>query len=219
MDIITSFIDIALNLDHYLGNIINLFGLWTYVILFLVVFAETGIIILSFLPGDTLLFVIGALSASGKLDLGFTMIILSIAAILGDTVNYHIGKYIGPKIFNKEESKLFSKKHLLRAHNFYEKYGGKTIILARFIPIIRAFAPFVAGIGTMSYKKFLLYNVVGGILWVVSLSYAGFLFGNIPIVRDNFAIVIIAIVIISNLPAIISELSRRLRKNKSKEIK
>ena len=142
------------------------------------------------------------------------MIILSIAAILGDTVNYHIGKYIGPKIFNKEESKLFSKKHLLRAHDFHEKYGGKTIILARFIPIIRAFAPFVAGIGTMSYKKFLLYNVVGGISWVVIISYAGFLFGNIPVVRDNFSIVIIAIVIISNLPAIVSELIRRLWKNK-----
>lgn len=172
MDLLTHLLDIILNLDNYLGYIISLFGLWTYVILFIVIFSETGIIILSFLPGDSLLFVIGALSATNKLDLWTCIILLSIAAILGDTINYSIGKFIGPKIFTKDESKLFSKKNLLYAHNFYEKYGGKTIIIARFIPIIRAFAPFVAGIGTMPYKKFILYNIIGGSI----LDYTNYFF-------------------------------------------
>lgn len=214
MDFTHLIIDIALNLDSYLGYIINSFGLWTYVILFAVIFAETGIIVVSFLPGDSLLFVIGALSAGGHLNLILSMIILIIAAILGDTVNYYIGHYIGPKIFSKEDSRLFNKRHLMEAHNFYEKYGGKTIILARFIPIIRAFAPFVAGIGTMPYKRFLSYNIIGAILWVVIVTLIGYFFGNIPIVKDNFSLVVVAIVFISVLPVIVNELIRNYRKRK-----
>lgn len=219
MDFTHHIIDMALNLDSYLGYIINYFGLWTYIILFWVVFAETGIIVLSFLPGDSLLFVIGALSAEGHLNLIFSIIILSLAAILGDTINYYIGKYIGPKIFSKEDSKLFNKRHLIEAHNFYEKYGGKTIILARFIPILRAFAPFIAGIGTMPYKKFLSYNIIGGILWVLIVTTIGYFFGNIPIVKDNFSFVVVAIILISVLPVVINELIRNHRKRKNLKIK
>lgn len=219
MDFAHHLIDMALNLDSYLGYIINYFGLWTYVVLFGVVFAETGIIVVSFLPGDSLLFVIGALSAEGHLNLIFSIIILSLAAILGDTINYYIGKYIGPKIFSKEDSKLFNKRHLVEAHNFYEKYGGKTIILARFIPVLRAFAPFVAGIGTMSYKKFLSYNIIGGILWVLIVTTIGYFFGNIPIVKDNFSFVVVAIILISVLPVVINELIRNHRKRKNLKIK
>lgn len=219
MDFTHHIIDMALNLDSYLGYIINYFGLWTYIILFWVVFAETGIIVLSFLPGDSLLFVIGALSAEGHLNLIFSIIILSLAAILGDTINYYIGKYIGPKIFSKEDSKLFNKRHLIEAHNFYEKYGGKTIILARFIPILRAFAPFVAGIGTMPYKKFLSYNIIGGMLWVLIVTTIGYFFGNIPIVKDNFSFVVVAIILISVLPVVINELIRNHRKRKNLKIK
>ncbi|MDR2967077.1 MAG: VTT domain-containing protein [Methanobacteriaceae archaeon] len=188
-------------------------GLWTYVILFAVVFSETGLIFLSFLPGDSLLFIIGALSANDKLDLIFIMISLSIAAILGDTVNYHIGKFIGPKIFNKKDSKFFNMKYLVETHDFYEKYGGKTIVIARLIPIIRGFMPFVAGIGTMPYKRFLFYNIIGGVLWVVIVTSAGYFFGNIPIVKDNFFIVVVAIVIISVLPVVINELRKNYNGN------
>ncbi|MBZ9571076.1 DedA family protein [Methanobrevibacter sp. TMH8] len=216
MDFTHQVIDIVLNLDTYLGYIINLFGLWTYAILFAVIFAETGIIVVAFFPGDSLLFVIGALSAGGHLNLLFSVVLLSIAAILGDTVNYYIGKYIGPKIFSKEDSKLFNKKHLIEAHKFYEKYGGKTIILARFIPVIRVFAPFIAGIGTMPYKKFLLYNMIGGVLWVLSATLMGYFFGNIPIVKDNFSLVVLGIVLISAVPIIINELIRNYKKGKNK---
>ncbi|OQD58011.1 hypothetical protein MBBAR_30c00110 [Methanobrevibacter arboriphilus JCM 13429 = DSM 1125] len=217
MELTNQIIDIILNLDIYLGYLINLFGPLTYLILFSVVFCETGIILISFLPGDSLIFIVGALSAGGELNLILSIIILSIAAILGDTVNYHIGKYIGPKIFNKESSRLFNKKHLIEAHDFYEKYGGKTIILARFIPIIRAFAPFVAGIGLMPYKKFLSYNVIGGITWVLIFTLIGYFFGNLPIVKDNFSFLVIAIVVISGLPILLQLIMKRKKKidNKS----
>lgn len=211
MDFTTQLLDIILHLDKYLDHIISLFGLWTYLILFTVIFSETGVIVLSFFPGDSLLFVIGALAASNQLDLLSCMIILSIAAILGDTLNYHIGKFVGPKIFTKEESKLFRKKNLIYARDFYEKHGGKTVIIARFMPVIRAFAPFVAGIGIMPYKKFLLYNVIGAISWVVSITSLGFLFGNIPWVKNNFSVVVISIILISILPIIIAELRKKLR--------
>lgn len=211
MDFTNQIIDIILNLDIYLGYVISLFGSLTYLILFLVVFCETGIIIVSFLPGDSLLFIIGALSAGGALNLIVSIIILSLAAILGDTVNYQIGKYIGPKIFNKESSKLFNKNHLIEAHDFYEEYGGKTIILARFIPIIRAFAPFVAGIGLMPYKKFLSYNIIGGVAWVLIFTLIGYFFGNLPIVKDNFSLLVIAIIVISGLPIVIQLIMKKIK--------
>ncbi|WP_042703114.1 DedA family protein [Methanobrevibacter arboriphilus] len=211
MDFTNQIIDIILNLDIYLGYVISLFGSLTYLILFLVVFCETGIIIVSFLPGDSLLFIIGALSAGGALNLIVSIIILSLAAILGDTVNYQIGKYIGPKIFNKESSKLFNKNHLIEAHDFYEEYGGKTIILARFIPIIRAFAPFVAGIGLMPYKKFLSYNIIGGVAWVLIFTLIGYFFGNLPIVKDNFSLLVIAIVVISGLPIVLQLIMKKIK--------
>ncbi|GLI11695.1 membrane protein [Methanobrevibacter arboriphilus] len=211
MDFTNQIIDIILNLDIYLGYVISLFGSLTYLILFLVVFCETGIIIVSFLPGDSLLFIIGALSAGGALNLIVSIIILSLAAILGDTVNYQIGKYIGPKIFNKEGSKLFNKNHLIEAHYFYEEYGGKTIILARFIPIIRAFAPFVAGIGLMPYKKFLSYNIIGGVAWVLIFTLIGYFFGNLLIVKDNFSLLVIAIVVISGLPIVIQLIMKKIK--------
>ena len=212
MDFISQIIHISLNLDTYLVYIVNSFGLWSYVILFLVIFSETGTIVVSFLPGDSLLFVVGALSAKSHLNVVFVIMILSFAAILGDTVNYHIGKFIGPKIFNKQNSKLFSKKHLMEAHDFYEKYGSRTIILARFIPIIRAFAPFVAGIGSMPYKKFLSYNIFGGVLWITLIVSIGYLFGNIPIIKDNFSFLIVFIIVISVLPILLKELLRKYRK-------
>lgn len=211
MDFTNQIIDIILNLDIYLGYVISLFGSLTYLILFLVVFCETGIIIISFLPGDSLLFIIGALSAGGALNLIVSIIILSLAAILGDTVNYQIGKYIGPKIFNKEGSKLFNKNHLIEAHDFYEEYGGKTIILARFIPIIRAFAPFVAGIGLMPYKKFLSYNIIGGVAWVLIFTLIGYFFGNLPIVKDNFSLLVIVIIVISGLPIVIQLIMKKIK--------
>jgi membrane-associated protein len=216
MEFTNQIIDIILNLDIYLGYLINLFGPLTYLILFSVVFCETGIIVISFLPGDSLLFIVGALSAGGELNLIFSIVILSIAAILGDTLNYHIGKFIGPKIFNKESSRLFNKKHLIEAHEFYEEYGGKTIILARFIPIIRAFAPFVAGIGLMPYKKFLSYNVIGGIAWVLIFTLIGYFFGNLPIVKDNFSFLVIAIIVISGLPIVIQLIMKRMKEMDNK---
>lgn len=212
MDFISQIIHISLNLDTYLVYIVNSFVLWSYVILFLVIFSETGTIVVSFLPGDSLLFVVGALSAKSHLNVVFVIMILSFAAILGDTLNYHIGKFIGPKIFNKQNSKLFSKKHLMEAHDFYEKYGARTIILARFIPIIRAFAPFVAGIGSMPYKKFLSYNIFGGVLWITLIVSIGYLFGNIPIIKDNFSFLIVFIIVISVLPILLKELLRKYRK-------
>lgn len=212
MDLVNYIINLMLNLDIYLSYIINLFGIWTYLLLFVVVFSETGIIFLSFLPGDSLLFVIGALSANGEINFFFSIILLTLAAILGDTINYSIGKYVGPKIFNKENSIFFNKNHLIEAHDFYEKYGGKTIILGRFIPVIRAFAPFIAGIGKMPYKKFLSFNIIGGFLWVMLIVSIGYLFGNIPIIKNNLSIIIIIIVAISILPIIVKNLLKRFNK-------
>lgn len=194
------FIDIFLHLDTYLQTIVQQYSTLSYAILFLVVFLETGVVATPFLPGDSLLFAAGALSASGALRPEIIFFSLFVAAVLGDTANYHIGKYIGPKIFNRENSFLFHKEHLLRAQSFYEKYGGKTIVLARFMPVIRTFAPFVAGIGKMSYKKFLAYNAIGGALWCSLFIFGGYFFGNIPFVQDNFNLVVLAIIFISIIP-------------------
>jgi membrane-associated protein len=209
MELLLKGIDILLHLDKYLDLMIQTMGIWSYVIIFLIIFCETGLVVTPILPGDSLLFAIGTFAALGSFDITVVLILLTIAAIAGDTVNYWIGNYLGPKVFHYEDSRFFKKKHLERTHHFYERHGGKTIIIARFIPIIRTFAPFVAGIGSMTYRKFLSYNVVGGILWIFSLTLAGYFFGNIPIVRKNFSLVIMAIVVISVLPGVIEYLRQR----------
>ena len=209
MELIKDFTDILIHLDKYLDSIIRSYGTLTYVILFLIIFCETGLVITPILPGDSLLFATGTFAALGSLDVGLIIILLSIAAIAGDTVNYWIGYLVGPKVFSKEKSRLFNKEYLDRTHHFYQKYGGKTIIIARFIPIIRTFAPFVAGIGRMTYKRFIIYNILGGIGWIVTFVLGGYFFGNIPLVKNNFALIILAIIIISILPAIIEYLRQR----------
>lgn len=196
-------IDVILHLDKYLVEFTTQYGFWIYLILFLIVFCETGLVVTPFLPGDSLLFAVGTLCAVGEINITMILFLLIIAAILGDSINYWIGNIIGPKAFHYEDSKWFNKKYLERTHQFYEKYGGKTIIIARFVPIIRTFAPFVAGIGQMTYSRFLLYNVVGGIAWVSLLLYAGYFFGNVPIVKKNFSLVILIIIILSIMPAVI----------------
>ena len=202
MDIIINFIDFFIHLDKYLPIIIQSFGIWAYVIVFLVIFCETGLVVTPVLPGDSLLFALGAFAAQGALNIEALCVLLCVAAIAGDTVNYTIGHYIGPKVFHYEDSRFFKKEYLLRTHQFYEKHGGKTIIIAQFMPIIRTFAPFVAGVGSMTYSKFILFNITGCITWVCLFLLGGYFFGNIPSVKNNFTIVIIAIVIISVMPGV-----------------
>jgi membrane-associated protein len=213
MELLLSFIDYFIHLDRHLGTLIQHFGGWIYLILFLIIFCETGLVVTPILPGDSLLFALGAFAANpylkGPLELEWLLVLLCIAAIAGDSVNYAIGKYLGPKVFHYEDSRLFRKEYLERTHRFYEKYGGKTIVIARFMPIIRTFAPFVAGIGQMTYSKFIIYNIVGGILWITSLLLAGYYFGNIRIVKDNFTLVILAIVILSVMPGFFEYLRQR----------
>ena len=213
MELLLKGMDILLHLDKYLDIMIQTMGLWSYVIIFVIIFCETGLVVTPVLPGDSLLFAIGTFAAIGSFDLFTVTAVLTVAAIAGDTANYWIGHYLGPKVFHYEGSRFFNKQHLERTHQFYEKYGGKTIIIARFIPVIRTFAPFVAGIGSMTYRKFLAYNVVGGILWIFSLTLAGYFFGNIPVVRKNFSLVIMAIVVISCLPGVIEYLRQRGKGN------
>jgi membrane-associated protein len=209
MELLLKGMDILLHLDKYIDIMIQTMGLWSYVILFLIIFCETGLVVTPVLPGDSLLFTVGTFAAIGSFDLTLVLVIMTVAAIGGDTVNYWIGNYLGPKVFHYEDSRFFKKKHLERTHQFYEKYGGKTIIIARFVPIIRTFAPFVAGIGSMTYRKFLAYNVIGGVLWIFSLTLAGYFFGNIPVVRKNFSLVVMAIVVISVMPGVIEYLRQR----------
>ena len=203
MDIIIYFLDFFIHLDKYLPVIIKSFGIWAYVLVFLVIFCETGLVVTPILPGDSLLFALGSFAALGALNIDLLLIFLCVAAIAGDTLNYAVGHFIGPKIFHFESNRFFKKKYLERTHKFYEKHGGKTIIIARFMPIIRTFAPFVAGIGAMTYSRFILYNVTGGIAWVCLFLLGGYFFGNIPFVKNNFTLVIIAIVLISVLPGVI----------------
>ena len=210
MDFIRTAIDFFLHLDRHLAEIIAEYGVWTNLILFLIVFAETGLVVTPFLPGDSLLFAAGTFAALGSLDPALLILLLSLAAILGDTVNYWVGAYIGPRAFSGE-IRWLRKEYLDRTHAFYEKHGGKTIILARFIPIIRTFAPFVAGVGTMTYSRFLLYNVVGGIVWVSLFVLAGYYFGNLPAVRQNFTYVILAIIVLSVMPIVVEFLKARRR--------
>jgi len=203
LDIIKDVIDVFLHLDQYLSVIIQSYGLLTYLILFIIIFAETGLVVMPFLPGDSLLFAAGAFAATGALDIKLLLATLSIAALLGDTVNYTMGKFVGKKIYEQETVKFIKKEHLLKTHRFYEKHGAVTIIIARFIPIIRTFAPFVAGIGEMRYLKFMSYNISGGLLWVFLFVAGGYFFGNLPVVKNNFSLFIMAVILISVMPVII----------------
>jgi membrane-associated protein len=209
MEWAANLIDLFLHLDRHLNEVIHAYGGWTYLVLFLIIFCETGLVVTPILPGDSLLFAAGALAASGSLDVTWLFILLTIAAVTGDTVNYWVGYAVGPKVFHNQNVRFLKREYLDRTHRFYEKHGGKTIILARFIPIIRTFAPFVAGIGRMSYWRFIAYNVSGGICWMAVFIFGGYYFGNIPIVRRNFTLVIVAIIIISILPGVIEYLRQR----------
>ncbi|MDO4247603.1 MAG: DedA family protein [Neisseria sp.] len=199
---ITDLIDFILHIDQHLQTLSAEYGVWIYAILFLIIFCETGLVVTPFLPGDSLLFAAGAIAALGNMNIHLMVVILLAAAIIGDAVNFMIGKYFGEKLFSNPNSKIFKQEYLEKTHKFYEKYGGKTIIIARFVPIVRTFAPFVAGMGKMHYGRFLHYNVVGALLWVVSLSYAGYFFGDLPFVKNNFGMVVIAIIIISVMPMV-----------------
>lgn len=209
MDVAALVIDVFLHVDVYLDLFLKHYGTWVYALLFLIIFAETGFVFMPLLPGDSLLFVAGAIAATGGLDVGMLTGLLIVAAIMGDTTNYQIGSIAGPAIFH---SRFFNRSHFEYTHRFYEKHGGKTVVIARFIPIARTFAPFVAGIGAMPYKRFLAYNVFGAVLWVVSFVVAGYMFGNIPQVKKNLSLVIIAIIILSILPGVIEYIRHRARR-------
>jgi len=211
VEFITYLIDLFLHLDKHLSQIIQNYGVWTYLLLFLVIFMETGFVVTPFLPGDSLLFAAGTFASpalGSSLNIFLLWALLCAAAILGDTVNYWIGHFIGPKAFTGEV-RFLKKEYLDRTHEFYEKHGGKTIIIARFIPIIRTFAPFVAGIGAMNYGRFITYNVVGGVAWVTIFTFGGYYFGNLPFVKENFSLVVIAIIFISVVPMIFEFIKQR----------
>ena len=212
MELIRKIIDIALHLDRYLSAIIQQYGLWTYAILFVVIFIETGFVVMPFLPGDSLLFAAGTFAALKALDIRLLILLLSAAAIIGDTVNYWVGHQLGPKVFRKENARFFKKEYLDRTHAFYEKHGGKTIIIARFVPIIRSFAPLIAGVGRMSYGRFLAFNVVGGVGWVVLLTGIGYFFGNIPFIKNNYSIAVLTIIAISTVPIVVEYVRHRRSK-------
>jgi len=217
MTVISFLIDFILHMDRYLGQIVIDTGLWTYAILFVVIFIETGLVVTPFLPGDSILFAAGALiAAQGVLDIKVLYLLMVLAAVLGDTANYWIGHTLGPRVFH-EKSRFFKKEYLDRTHTFYEKHGNMTIFLARFIPIIRTFAPFVAGIGEMKYGHFISYNVVGGIIWPALFLFGGYFFGNIAFIKNHFSLVVIAIVLISLLPAVIEVLRNRKKPEISTE--
>jgi membrane-associated protein len=209
MDLIYVLLDFLLHLDRHLAELIQQYGAWTYLILFLIIFCETGLVVTPLLPGDSLLFAVGTFCALGALDLGWILILLALAAILGDAVNYAIGYRLGPRVFRSERSRFLNRRHLERTHEFYERYGPITIVLARFIPIIRTFAPFVAGIGRMTYARFALYNVAGGVAWIAIFVLGGYAFGNIPVVKRNFTLVILAIIVLSVLPGVIEYVRQR----------
>ena len=212
MDWLITFINILLHLDQHLGPFIEYFGVWAYLILFVIIFCETGLVVTPFLPGDSLLFGVGAVAATGVLSLELLLVSLIIAAVSGDSVNYAAGHFVGPKVFHREQGRFLRKDHLEKTRLFYEKHGGKTIIIARFIPIIRTFAPFVAGIGRMRYLRFFLYNVTGAVTWIFLFVIAGYYFGNFPIVKENFSLVIVAIIVISMIPVVVEFIRHRRQK-------
>jgi len=209
MELLSAGWEIALHLDAHLAEFVAAHGAWVYALLFTIVFIETGLVIWPFLPGDSLLFVTGAIAAAGGMDIAMVMAVLVAAALTGDNVNYFIGRWVGPRVFHYEDSRWFSPKHLARAHAFYERHGGKTIVLARFIPIVRTYVPFVAGIGSMPYERYIGWCVVGALTWVVSLCGAGYFFGNLPVVKNNLSAVIVLIVLASVSPGLIAWLKER----------
>jgi membrane-associated protein len=200
MEFLALFIDIVIHLDKHLATLVQSYGVWIYAILFAVIFSETGFVVTPFLPGDSLLFVAGALAALGGMDIMLLLVVLTLAAVLGNTLNYTIGRYFGPKVFHWENSRLFNKAALIKTHAFYEKHGGKTLVISRFLPLFRTFAPFVAGIGAMTYTRFTFFNVVGALAWVLSLTLAGYWFGNLPWIKQNLTLVILGIIVVSLVP-------------------
>lgn len=214
MELIYTFIDIFMHLDKHLGGVIQNYGVWTYLILFLIIFCETGLVVTPILPGDSLLFAAGAFAATGSFHVLWLFVLLTIAAVLGDTVNYWVGKYLGDRIEEKN-LRFINREYLDKTHQFYERHGGKTIIIARFMPIIRTFAPFVAGVGKMNYFRFISYNVVGGVVWIASFVFGGYYFGNIPMVKKNFTLVILAIIFLSILPGIVEFIRHRYARQAS----
>jgi len=214
LELIKQLLDFILHIDVHLNEIIIAYGVWTYAILFAIIFCETGLVVTPFLPGDSLLFAAGAFAATGSLDAIWLFILLSLAAIVGNIVNYSIGYRIGPDIMRRKNIRFISKEYLERTHKFYEKHGGKTMVIARFVPIIRTFAPFVAGLGFMTYGRFMFFNVVAGIAWVGIFVFGGYYFGNIPVVKNHFTLVIVAIIVISMVPAVIEFIRHRFRSQK-----
>ena len=203
MEFISFIIDFILHIDVHLTELVAAYGPWIYLILFLIVFAETGLVVTPFLPGDSLLFVAGAIAAMGEMNVHLLVALLILAAVLGDAVNYAVGHFFGMKLFSNPDSRIFRRQYLDKTHDFYARHGGKTIILARFVPIVRTFAPFVAGVGRMTYRHFFSYNIVGALTWVLSFSYAGYFFGNLPVVKSNLSLLILAIIVVSVLPGVI----------------
>ncbi len=211
MEFLKALVDFVLHVDVHLNELIITYGTWTYAILFAIIFCETGLVVTPFLPGDSLLFAAGAFAASGSLDSLWLFVLLSAAAILGNVANYWIGYFVGPNVLKNTNVRFLNREYLQRTHRFFEKHGGKTIIIARFLPIIRTFAPFVAGVGFMTYSRFMLFNVVAGIAWVGSFVYGGYLFGNLPAVRNHFSLVIAGIIVVSMLPSLIELVRRKVR--------
>lgn len=211
---ISTLIDFILHIDQHLVHLSAQYGPWIYVILFVVIFCETGLVVTPFLPGDSLLFAAGGIAAIGGMNIHVMVLLLLVAAILGDAANFMIGKYFGQKLFANPDSKIFRRSYLEKTHAFYEKHGGKTIIIARFVPIVRTFAPFVAGMGDMHYGTFIRYNIIGAVLWVLSFSYAGYFFANIPVVKNNLGLVMAAIIVISILPAVVEIIRTKLNAKK-----
>ena len=209
MEYLASFIDIILHLDKHLALLVQQYGQWIYAILFVIIFSETGFVVTPFLPGDSLLFVAGALAALGGMDIAVLLAVLGAAAVLGNMVNYQIGRFLGPRVFQWEQSRFFNKTALEKTHAFYERHGGKTLVISRFLPLFRTFAPFVAGIGAMSYARFTFFNLVGGLGWVGSLTLAGYWFGNLPWIQKNLSLVILAIIAISLVPVMVGWLQHR----------
>jgi membrane-associated protein len=212
VDLIAKFIDLLVHLDRHLLEIAREYGPGVYAFLFLIVFCETGLVVTPFLPGDSLLFVAGTLAAGGVMNIHLLVLVLIVAAVLGDSLNFAIGRWIGPRVFRYDDSWFFKKAYIERTHRYFERYGGRTIIIARFVPVVRTYAPFVAGVGQMDYRRFFMFNAVGGVIWVALIGYAGYLFGTVPVVQKNLTLVIFGIILLSISPAIIEVLRHKLRR-------
>ncbi|HZR01685.1 MAG TPA: DedA family protein [Burkholderiales bacterium] len=212
MEWLSAFVNVVVHLDQHLLSVVTQYGAWIYALLFLIVFCETGLVVTPFLPGDSLLFVAGTLAGAGAMNVHLLAVLLLIAAVLGDSLNYAIGHYLGPKVFRFDDSWFFKKAYIERTHQFFERHGGKTIVIARFLPIVRTYAPFVAGIGRMNYSRFLMFNVGGAAIWVGLLVYAGYFFGNLPIIKNNLSLVIAGIIVLSLMPGIVELVRNKLKR-------